>query len=93
MSLLDILQKKKGKKWVFLYLILCVNLIIFLELIYTLEPYWHEINSEVSGWVGFEFDIILLVRTILVIPLYYGLVLVIINIRRLIKTDELTPRS
>ncbi|MFX1567894.1 MAG: glycerophosphodiester phosphodiesterase family protein [Promethearchaeota archaeon] len=93
MLLLDTLQKKKGKRWVFLYVVLSINLLIFLELIYTLKPYWNEINSEVSGWVGFEFDIVLLIRTILVIPFYYGLVLIIINIRRFIKTDEITPRS
>ena len=93
MSLLDVLKRKKGKKWVLLYVVLCVNLIIFIQLIYTLEPYWHEINSEVSGWVGFDFDIVLLVRIILILPLFYGLVFVFINIRTLIKKDELTPRS
>ncbi|NVM38022.1 MAG: hypothetical protein HWN81_20680 [Candidatus Lokiarchaeota archaeon] len=93
MSLLDKLQSKKGKKWIILYVVLCVNLIIFLALIHTIEPYWYEINSEVSGWVGFDFDIVLLVRIFLILPLPYGLALLIINIRRFTKLDEISPHK
>ncbi len=91
MSLLDKLQRKKGKKWIILYVVLCINLIIFLILIHTIEPYWYEINSEVSSWVGFDFDIVLLVRIILILPLLYGLALIFINIRKFTQTDELKP--
>lgn len=93
MSLLDKLQRKKGKKWIILYVVLCVNLIIFFALIHTIEPYWYEINSEVSGWVGFDFDVVLIVRIFLILPLPYGLVLLIINIRRYTKVDEISPHK
>jgi len=91
MSLLDKLQRKKGKKWIIIYIVLSVNLITFLALIQTIKPYWYEINSEVSSWVGFDFDIVLLVRIILLLPLLYGLPLIFINIKRFTKTDEITP--
>ncbi len=93
MSFLDKLQKKKGKKWVLLYVILCVNLIVFTELIYALEPYWFEINSEVSSWVGFDFDIVLLLRINLIIPLFYGIVLVLVSLRKFTKIDEISPHK
>ncbi|MFW9998749.1 MAG: glycerophosphodiester phosphodiesterase family protein [Candidatus Hodarchaeota archaeon] len=93
MLLLDKLQRKKGKRWIVLYVILCVILIIFTELIYALDPYWYEINSEVSSWVGFDFDIILLVRIVLILPLPYGLALSFINIKRFTKRDEISPHK
>ncbi|MFX1596499.1 MAG: glycerophosphodiester phosphodiesterase family protein [Promethearchaeota archaeon] len=93
MSLLDKLQSKKGKKWLILYLVLSINLIVFLALIQTIEPYWVEINSEVSGWVGFDFNIILLIRIILLLPILYSLALFLISIKRFLKVNEINPHK
>ncbi len=93
MPLLDKLQKKKGKRWVIFYLVLSIMLIVFLTLIHTIEPYWLEINTEVSSWIEFDFDIVLLFRLILIAPLLYSLALIFINMRRFTRVDEITPHK
>ena len=83
--------RRKGKKWIILYSIYCVNFAIFLLYILLLEPYWGDINLTVSGWVDFKINIVLIVGVVIVIPLIYGLSLLAIKLRKLIKTDRIKP--
>jgi glycerophosphoinositol inositolphosphodiesterase len=83
--------RRKGKKWIILYSIFCVNFAIFLIYVLLLEPYWGDINFTVSGWVDFKINIVLIIGIIIIIPLIYGLSLLIIKLRKLIKTNRIKP--
>ena len=83
--------RRKGKKWIILYCIYCVNFAIFLAYILLLEPYWGDINLTVSGWINFDINIVLIVWIIIIIPLIYGLALIILKFRKIIKTDRIKP--
>jgi len=83
--------RRKGKKWIILYSIYCVNFAIFLTYILLLEPYWGDTNLVFSGWVDFKINIILIIGIIIIIPLIYGLSLLTIKLRKLIKTDRIKP--
>lgn len=83
--------RRKGKKWVILYSIYCVNFAIFLAYILLLEPYWGDINLTVSGWISFEINIVLIVCIIIIIPLIYGLSLLTLKLRKIIKTNRIKP--
>ena len=85
------LLRRKGKKWVILYCIYCVNFAVFLLYIFLLEPYWGDINLTVSGWVDSKINIVLIVGIVIIIPLIYGLSLLTIKLRRLIKTNRIKP--
>ena len=93
MIILDInsFLRRKGKKWIILYGIYCVNFTIFLVYILLLEPYWGDTNSTVSGWVDFNINIVLIVGIIIIIPLIYGLSLLTIKLRKLLKTNRIKP--
>lgn len=82
---------RKGKKWIILYSIYCVNFAIFLIYILLLEPYWGDINLTVSGWIDSKINIILIVSIIILIPFIYGLSLLTIKLRKLIKTNKIKP--
>ena len=83
--------KRKGKKWIILYSIYCVNFTIFTAYIFLLEPYWGDINLTVSGWVNFNINIVLIVLIIIIIPLVYGLSFLTIKLRKLLKTNSIKP--
>jgi len=82
--------RKKGKKWIILYGVYCINFVVYLIIILTLRPYWGEINSTVSGWVNSEIDIVFIVAIILLIPLIYGLYLLIINTIKIRKYEKIS---
>ncbi|TFG17959.1 MAG: hypothetical protein EU531_01600 [Promethearchaeota archaeon] len=82
---------KKGKVWILLYGVYVGLFLIYLLFIPILEPYWAEINITVSGWVGFDFNIIFFIFIIILVPLIYGLVLLIVNLRRIIINSEKKP--
>ena len=82
---------KKGKIWLFVYIVYIAMFFIYLSFILTLEPYWAEINITVSGWVGVEFNIVFLIFIIIVAPLLYGIILLTVNIRRFITSSEKQP--
>ncbi|MEJ2295044.1 MAG: hypothetical protein P8Y23_09755, partial [Candidatus Lokiarchaeota archaeon] len=56
-----------------------------------LDSYWAEINITVSGWMGFDFNIIFLIFIIILAPLIYGVILLTINLRRFITSSEKRP--
>ena len=56
-----------------------------------LEPYWVEINYTVSGWIDFTFNIVLFVAIIVIIPLFYGVILLFAHAKMIIKTNEIVP--
>ena len=82
---------RKGKKWIILYCIYCTNFAIFLAYILLLEPYWGDINLTVSGWIDAKINIVLIVSIIILIPLSYGLSLLTIKLKKLIKTNIIKP--
>ena len=59
--------------------------------IFLLEPYWGDINLTVSGWIDSKINIVLIISIIILIPLIYGLSLLTIKLRKLIKTDRIKP--
>jgi len=83
--------RKKGKKWFLLYIFYVLLFLVFLLFILILEPYWAEINITVSGWVGFDLNIIFIIFTLILIPLIYGASLLIINLRRFAISSEKKP--
>ena len=82
---------KRGKLWLFFYSVYIALFFIYLLFILTLEPYWAEINITVSGWVGIDFNIILLIFLIILAPLIYGIILLTVNFRRFITSSEKRP--
>jgi len=88
---LRLFLRKSGKKWLLFYSVYILIFIIYLLFIPILEPYWAEINITVSGWVGFDFNIIFLIFIIILLPLLYGLSLLIVNLRRFIRGSEKQP--
>ncbi len=82
---------KKGKIWLLLYVFYVALFFVFMLFILTLEPYWAEINITVSGWVGFDFNVVFLIFIIILIPLVYGVVLLIVNLRRFTVSSEKRP--
>ncbi|TFF83847.1 MAG: hypothetical protein EU552_02455, partial [Promethearchaeota archaeon] len=82
---------RKGKVWIILYGAYGVLFFIYLLFIPILEPYWAEINITVSGWVGFDFNIIFMIFIIILVPLIYGLILLIVNLRRFVLNSEKKP--
>ena len=82
---------KKGKIWLFIYIFYIAIFFIYLSFILSLEPYWAEINITVSGWVGFDFNIVFLIFILIIAPLLYGIILLTVNIRRFITSSEKRP--
>ena len=82
---------KRGKLWLFFYSVYIALFFIYLLFILTLEPYWAEINITVSGWVGIDFNIILLIFLIILAPFIYGVILLTVNFRRFITSTEKRP--
>jgi len=90
-SLLENLQKKKGKIWILLYSIIFVNSIIFIIIGLLLLPYWGDINLIVSDYIGFNINLILIVFIIMLIPLIYSIALIGSNLRKLKRIDKIKP--
>jgi glycerophosphoryl diester phosphodiesterase len=82
---------KKGKFWLFFYVVYIVLFVIYLLFVLILEPYWAEINITVSGWVGIDFNIIFLIFLLIIVPLLYGVILLTVNLRRFLTSNEKRP--
>lgn len=91
MSFLKNLQVKKGKRWLLLFFAFILNFLTFIMIIFILEPYWVEINYTVSGWVDFNINIVLFVAIIVIIPLFYGIFLLFVHTKKILKTNEIVP--
>lgn len=85
------LQRRKGKKWIILYIIYTINFLIFLFYIVLLEPYWGDINFTVSGWINSDINIVLIIALIIIIPLGYGVILLSFKLKKIIKHNEIKP--
>jgi glycerophosphoinositol inositolphosphodiesterase len=83
----------KGKKYLLFYGLFTFNFLLFLIFIFTLEPYWAEINLTVSGWIDLDFNIVLVIALLLALPLIYALILLVIHIRRIIKYRSTKPQK
>ena len=91
MSLLEKLQKKKGKKWILLYAIFSLNTILIIGIFVLLRSYWGDINLFVSDFAGFDLNLVLIFFTIVLTSLSYAIVLFISNIRKYKRFDEINP--
>ncbi|MHA1489767.1 MAG: glycerophosphodiester phosphodiesterase family protein [Promethearchaeota archaeon] len=91
--ILEKLKKKKGKKCLLLYLLLSINISVYLLFIFLLEPFWVEINATISSRVGFNFNIILFLALTLILILIYGVMLFLLNLKKLKRTDVISPHK
>ncbi len=87
--LIEKLKNKKGKKWIIIYLACVINFGVFLLFLWILRPYWGEINTTVSDWWGFNFNLILFLYFLFTIPLLYSLIFLIFSFKKLLKGNEL----
>ncbi len=83
--------RKKGKKWILIFLILCVNLLIIEAILFDIEPYWGDMNYYLGEFIGWEGNYALLLAIFIGIPAIYGGILFILNLRKLILTDKSKP--
>jgi len=90
MTLLDWLQKIKGKKWLLLDLVLIINMVILISIMLIFHVYWGDINLIVSDYISFEINLVFIIVAILLIPLLYGAAIFHIHFRN-IKKNEIKP--
>ncbi len=84
-------SKKQGKKWLCIFLAVFVNLAFILGILLGLESLWGEMNYYIGDAIGAEFNYSLILILLILLPMIYCGILVIHNIRRLIKIDRITP--
>ncbi len=80
--------RKQGKKWVLLAIVLFINLLVIFNLIFVLDPMWGEINYFIGNFIGWYGNYVLILILIIAIPLTYSGIMVILNVRKLIKSDR-----
>jgi len=93
MSVLEKLQRKKGKKWVLFYFAFIINFVLIEVMIMMLGIYWGDINLIVSDILGFNINLVFIVMGILLIPIIYGMFLFSSNLKELSKSDEIIPKK
>ncbi len=84
-------SRKHGKKWILIFSILFVNLLIIIGILFGIESYWGEINYYLADFIGLEVNYVLFIFLLIGIPMIYGLILLILSIRKIIRTDKLKP--
>ena len=83
--------KKKGKKWLLLFLAVFVNLAVILGILLALEPLWGDINYFLGDLFGAESNYVLVLIFLIVLPMLYCGILVLNNLRNLIRMDQIKP--
>ena len=91
MSFIEKLQTKKGKKWLVVYLILFLNILLFDLIFLMLHKSWGDVNSIVYGYIGVYINLVLIIVIILIIPIVYGLLLFISNLKTIRRENEINP--
>jgi glycerophosphoryl diester phosphodiesterase len=90
-TLLNKLDKKKGKKWLVLYGILIINFILIELILLMLQSYWGDINLYISEFIGFNINLVFIAMFIVALPLIYGLLLIYRGLKKFSRTNELKP--
>jgi glycerophosphoinositol inositolphosphodiesterase len=93
MSFLEKLQTKKGKKWLIVYFIFSINFIIIDLILLMLNESWGDLNIIVSDYLGSAVNIVLIIVLVILIPIIYGVVLFIIYLRKILKSNEINPHK
>jgi len=93
MSILEKIKQKKGKKWLLLYFLLFFNFVAIEIIIMFLSPYYGDLNLIVSNYAGFYLNLVLIAILLVLLPLIYGAVLIYLNMKRIIKNNEIDPRK
>jgi len=91
MSFIEKLQTKKGKKWLVVYLILFLNILLIDLIFLMLHKSWGDLNSIVYGYIGVYINLVLIIVIILIIPIVYGLLLFISNLKTIRRENEINP--
>ncbi|MHA1427425.1 MAG: glycerophosphodiester phosphodiesterase family protein [Candidatus Helarchaeota archaeon] len=84
-------SRKQGKKWILVFVILFVNLLIIEGILVGIDSYWGEINYYLAVFIGPEINYVLVLFLLIGVPMVYGLILLILNIRKFIKADRINP--
>jgi len=85
------MQRTQGKKWLLLFIIAFINILIIELIVLTIEPYWGDFNQELANFIGWEGDYVLILLCIILIPVIYAGVMVVINFKRFIHTKQTRP--
>ncbi len=83
--------RKQGKRWIILFLVLFVNLLVILGIILALEPFWADINYYVGDFLGLKINVVAIIILILGFLIAYGGVLILLNLQRLYSADTINP--
>ena len=91
MTLLDWLQKIKGKKWLFLDLALIINMAVLTLIMLIFHVYWGDINLIVSDYVSFDINLVFIIFVIVLLPLIYGALILHMHLRNIKKNNKIKP--
>lgn len=83
--------EKKGKKWLVIYFILFLNFLLIDLMFIMLQNSWGDINSIVSDYIGVYINLVLIIVIIFIIPIVYGLILFITNLKTIRRNSEIKP--
>lgn len=82
-------DKSKKTRWLLIITAFIINFIVIGLIFLMLAIFWGEINLLVSDFMGFYFNVVLLVSLMLIIsPLIYGSILLGMGLRNKIKNQE-----
>jgi len=91
MTLLDWLQKIKGKKWLLLDSVLIINMAVLTLIMLIFHVYWGDINLIVSDEVNFDINLVFIIIVIVLLPLIYGVAILHMHLRNIKKNNEIRP--
>lgn len=80
-----------GKKYLLLFLVLLVNLLVIFGIVLAIEPLWGDINYFLGDMIGFQTNYVFYLLLLIGLPLIYSGILVVLAVRQVIKRQKLKP--
>lgn len=91
MWFLNWFNKNQGKKWLLIFIMSFLSLFIFEMIILAIDPLWAEFNQYLGDFIGSHANYILFFLIIIGFPLVYSAIILIINVKRMISTNRISP--